>query len=557
MGIIKTENLSFRYPSMENKALNNVNITIEESDFIVICGQSGCGKTTLLRNLKKEITPNGFVEGLITYKGVPLEEVDARVSATEIGFVLQDPENQIVTDTVWHELAFGLENVGCPTPIIRRRIAETAHFFGINTWFEKSVFELSGGQKQLLNLASVMAMQPEVIIFDEPTAQLDPIAAKDFITVVKRINVELGTTVIISEHRLEELFPIADKVLYMKDGSIDFHGDARLFSAYITSIDGHLFKKALPSAVQISWGLGDKEDYPISVREGRMWLDGYIINNGCTKNALEGEKSKEIKDNPILQAKDLWYRYDADNPYVLQGFTLDIYPGEIHAIVGSNGSGKTTAFNVLAGIYPPIKGYVKFKGKNMLKNKKQEQGKVSIAMLMQNPKTMFVCDTVYEDLKESLKNLPIETKDTDALIEISQSLGLKYLWDKHPYDLSGGEQQKTAIAKLLLLNPYILLLDEPTKGMDVFAKEELAKILKDRAEEGRAVVMVTHDVEFAAMYCDVCSMVFNGNIICTENAKTFFMGNNFYTTSANRISRRIVKNAVTCEDVVKRCQAKD
>ncbi|MPW27235.1 ATP-binding cassette domain-containing protein [Alkalibaculum sp. M08DMB] len=552
MEIIEIQNMSFTYPNTESKALIEINLSIRESEFLVICGQSGCGKTTLLRNLKKEIAPHGQQIGNILYKGVPIKKIDEKVSATEIGFVLQDPENQIVTDTVWHELAFGLENIGVPTPTIRRRIAETAHFFGINEWFEKSVFELSGGQKQLLNLASIMAMQPEVIIFDEPTAQLDPVAAKDFLTVLRRINLELGTTVIISEHRLEELFPISDRVLYMKDGQIDFSGDSKAFSAYITAIDFHTFRKALPSAVQISCGLKDKERYPISVREGRLWLQEYVQKNDCICQSTNGgSKLLRDKEKPVLRAKDLWYKYDQD-PYVLKGLTLDIYPGEIHAILGSNGSGKTTALNVLAGILSPIKGTVKLKDKNISKIKDEVLYKNNIAVLNQNPKTMFVYDTVYEDLQESIKLLQLD-KEHERIMEISDALGITHLLKNHPYDLSGGEQQKAAIAKLLLLNPEVLLLDEPTKGIDVYAKEELAKILIDRASEGRGVVMVTHDVEFVAMYCDICSMVFNGDIICTELAKDFFVGNNFYTTSANRISRGIIDNVVTCKDVISKC----
>lgn len=554
MDIIQIKNLSFAYPDTKVKALNNINLDIKESEFLVICGQSGCGKTTLLRNLKKEIAPYGDLTGSIHYKGFHRDQLDSKTSATEIGFVLQDPENQIVTDTVWHELAFGLENIGSPTPVIRRRIAETAHFFGINEWFEKSVFELSGGQKQLLNLAAIMAMQPEVIIFDEPTAQLDPVAAKDFLTIIRRINLELGTTIIISEHRLEELFPIADRIVYMNDGKVDFNGDSREFSAYITMKKHHAFQKALPSAVQIACGLRDNNKYPISVREGRMWLNDYLKEKHCTGNDLEKNvRQSWNKKKSILSAKDVWFRYNQDDAYVLKGFTLDIFPGEIHAILGSNGSGKTTALNVLAGIYSSVKGIVKLKDKNIKKIKNEELYKNNIAILMQNPKTMFVYDRVYEDLEESVQILQLD-KGEEIIQQMSESLDLVHLLDKHPYDLSGGEQQKAAIAKLLLLNPDVILLDEPTKGMDVYAKEELAKILRDRANEGRGVVVVTHDVEFVAMYCDVCSMVFNGDIICTENAKDFFVGNNFYTTSANRISRGIVDNAVTCKDVIASCQ---
>lgn len=552
MEIIQIENLSFSYPGTEHNVLKNINLNIKESEFLAICGQSGCGKTTLLRNLKKEIAPHGNRSGNIFYKGTSVDDLEAKQSATEVGFVLQDPENQIVTDTVWHELAFGLENIGTPTPIIRRRIAETAHFFGITSWFEKSVFELSGGQKQLLNLASIMAMQPRVIILDEPTAQLDPVVAKDFLTVIKRINQELGTTIILSEHRLEEVFPIADRVVYMEEGEIDFHGTSKNFCAHITKEDSHVFAKALPSAAQIAYGLKEKDDYPISVREGRNWLKKYTQNHS---NRIEQPKDKfrlkerPEKSKPILSAKDLWFRYHSDDSYVLKGMSLDIFPGEMHAILGSNGSGKTTALTNLAGAYSPIKGMIKLNNKNIQKIKDDELYKNNLAMLSQNPKTMFVYDTVYEDLQETAEIVNADNAE-EKIHEISAALGIDHLLQSHPYDLSGGEQQKAAIAKLLLLNPKVLLLDEPTKGLDVYAKEQLAKILRDRVNEGRAVVMVTHDVEFVAMYCDVCSMLFNGGIVVTEDAKSFFNGNTFYTTSANRISRDIIPNAVTSEDVI-------
>lgn len=552
MEMIKIDNFTFAYPNADAAALKQINIAIEQSDFVVVCGQSGCGKTTLLRNLKREIAPHGTCTGNIFYKGTELNTLPLKVSASEIGFVMQNPENQIVTDTVWHELAFGLENLGLPSHVIRRRVAETAHFFGINTWFDKSVFSLSGGQKQILNLAAVMTMQPKLIILDEPTAQLDPIAAKEFLTVLTRVNQELGTTVVMSGHRLEDVMPVADKVLYMEHGKTVFYGSAREFIVRIATDKHHVFAKALPSAVRIASALGEKERYPITVREGRVWLKAYEGGKAAAGKSLS-VKEAEQPQKPILQAKGVWARYKADDPFVLSGMSCDIHSECITAVVGGNGSGKTTILSVLAGILKPVRGSVKLRSKNLSQYKGDTLYKNNIALLTQNPKTMFVCDTLYDDLKESAD---LEDKECshERIEQISEMLGLTDLLKSHPYDLSGGEQQKAAIGKLLLLKPKILLLDEPTKGIDVYAKEELAKILQRRSEAGDAVVIVTHDVEFAAKYANECMMVFNGEVICRDNAKDFFVGNNFYTTSAHRISRGVTSDAVTPEDVIELCK---
>jgi energy-coupling factor transport system ATP-binding protein len=555
MGIIAVEGLTFTYPGAAGPALEDVHMSVEQSGFVVVCGQSGCGKTTLLRNLKKELKPHGKTEGTIRYQGIDIHKLGEKRSAAEIGFVMQDPENQIVTDTVWHELAFGLENIGCPTPVIRRRIAETAHFFGINEWFEKPVFELSGGQKQLLNLAAVMAMQPQLLLLDEPTAQLDPVAAKDFLTIVQRLNLELGTTVVMVEHRLEELFPIADRVILMDRGRLEFSGPPKAFARYISGCPGHRFSKALPSAVQIRSGLSAPGDaYPLSVREGRLWLQAYARENGCRDRIDQAETPPVVREGaPALEAKDLWFRYKPGSDFVLKGLSVAFHTGTVYAVVGGNGSGKTTMLSLLAGLYRPVRGAVRIKGQDIRRMKPEVLYKNRLVLLMQNPRSMFVWDTVREDLTDAAGQLKPDNA-REEVERICDFLGISHLLDSHPYDLSGGEQQKAALGKLLLLDPEILLLDEPTKGLDVYAKEELAGLLRARAGQGNTVVMATHDLEFAARYVDVCSMVFNGEIICTENAKTFFVGNSFYTTSANRISRGIVEDAVTIEDVIERCR---
>ncbi|MBQ7354002.1 MAG: ABC transporter ATP-binding protein, partial [Clostridia bacterium] len=220
MEILQIENLSFRYPKAEHNALTDVTLSINRGELVVVCGQSGCGKTTLLRLLKKELAPAGEQVGSVRYCGTPVGELEDRTSAAEIGFVMQDPESQIVTDRVWHELVFGAENLGIPSDVIRRRAGELASYFGIDGWFRRTTDTLSGGQKQLLNLASVTLLQPKVLILDEPTAQLDPIAAAEFMNTLQRLNRQLGLTVILSEHRLEEVFPSADKILLMDKGKV-------------------------------------------------------------------------------------------------------------------------------------------------------------------------------------------------------------------------------------------------------------------------------------------------------------------------------------------------
>ena len=218
MNCIEVKNFSFQYPKESHAALYQVSMEVEEGSFVVLCGKSGCGKSTLLRQFKSVLASHGEKKGEILYGGQNLEDVDLRTQSAEIGYVLQNPDNQIVTDKVWHELAFGLESLGYDTPTIRLRVAEMASYFGIHSWFLKNVSELSGGQKQLLNLASVMAMHPKLLILDEPTSQLDPIAASDFLETVRKINRDIGTTVILTEHRLEDVIPWADKVYVMDKG---------------------------------------------------------------------------------------------------------------------------------------------------------------------------------------------------------------------------------------------------------------------------------------------------------------------------------------------------
>ncbi len=554
MEIFRVEDLNFTYPLHEKPALQHINLTVEEGEFITLCGKSGCGKSTLLRQLKPILAPHGEKTGAIYFKGASLEQVDQRTQASEIGYVLQNPDNQIVTDKVWHELAFGLESLGYDTPTIRLRVAEMASFFGIQRWFRKSVTELSGGQKQLLNLASIMAMQPTVLILDEPTSQLDPIAASDFLETVKKINLELGTTIIITEHRLEEVLPMSDRVIVMDKSEIIADDTPKAAAEKLKKLQHDMFL-AMPSPMQIYAGVPNELTCPITVREGRQWLDELFANREISKNKLEqmDGSSREYGD-VVIKLKDIWYRYAKDAPDVVRDLSLEIREGQMFCLVGGNGTGKTTSMSIIAGILRPYRGKVFLNGVNVAKLSNKEKFNHNLAMLPQNPQSLFVKKTVRLDLMEVLTDKKLNKEDIAQRVQdMAELIGLEDLLEMHPYDLSGGEQQRVALGKVLLLEPKILLLDEPTKGLDGYFKLKLADIFQKLLEKKVTIVMVSHDVEFCARYGDVCAMFFDGNIVTSGKPRQFFSGNNFYTTAANRMSRHLFPGAVISEDVIQLC----
>ena len=545
MAHFQIQDLSFSYPTAKDKmSLDNVNLSIDKGEYIVLCGKSGSGKTTLLRQLKSVLAPHGKRSGEILFNGVSLEQVSQRDQSAKIGYVMQNPDDQIVTDKVWHELAFGLESLGCDQKTMRARVAEMACYFGIQDWFHKDVANLSGGQKQLLNLASIMAMQPEVLILDEPTSQLDPIAASDFLNTVRKINIELGTTVIITEHRLEDIFPYADRAIVMDGGKVIADDTPRNIGKLLYEQKNDMFA-AMPTPVRVFYGAEGAGDCPLTVREGRTWLSKSYSEPKVSTLPVE-ELDEEI-ENPALSLKELWFRYEKDSPDVLRGVSAEVPKGALYAIVGGNGAGKSTTLKAVCGICKPYRGKVKVFGKPVEKYKASELFGGCLAMLPQDPKSLFVKKTVREDLAEM-------TKDEKKIAEIAAVCEIEALLDSHPYDLSGGEQQRSALAKVLLTDPKLLLLDEPTKGIDSFFKEKLAAILCRLKEQGITIVMVSHDVEFCARYADMVSMFFDGQMLTTDTPRRFFGNNSFYTTAANRMSRHVFSMAVTAEDVVELCK---
>lgn len=593
--------LEFSYPNASRASVNGISLSLEKGSFTCICGPSGCGKTTLLRNLKPSITPHGMRRGEIKILGKSVESFEGRPGeeAQTIGYVLQNPENQIVTDKVWHELAFGLENLGLPTETIRLRIAEIASFFGIQSWFDKDVSELSGGQKQLLNLAAVMVMQPEILILDEPTSQLDPIAAVDFLDAVKKINNDIGTTVIITEHRLDNVVSMSDRLIVMDSGKILVNDEPYNAVFRLAEINHPMFL-AMPNPAQayrsalaflkgeeslvgdvnhlkhmekLESSIGDvnyinhanraessiddvnhlkhmekpespigdvpdiqKYRMPLNVREGRQWLD--CVMNGIPVRYARMEKEKAYDTSKIkLSTTDLWFRYEKNGRDIIKGLTLKVYDGEILAIIGGNGTGKTTLLSVLAGMRRAYRGKYRINGNRT-------------ALLPQNPQSLFVCDTVKEELLEAFEGTSIEKSEQNIRIqEIAEFLEINTLMDKHPYDISGGEQQRVALGKVLLLEPDLLLMDEPTKGLDNLLKMKFGELLKRLASNGRTLIFVSHDIEFCSRFANRCIMFFDGGISGEGTPRKLFSGNNFYTTAANRMARSYFVDGILPEDI--------
>ena len=542
MAHFEIKNLTFSYPTAKGaESLRDVSLTIRKGEYVVLCGKSGSGKTTLLRHLKPVLAPHGKRTGEILFGGVPMEQVSQHDQAAKIGYVMQSPDDQLVTDKVWHELAFGLESLGCDQKTMRARVAEMACYFGIQDWFHRDVASLSGGQKQLLNLASIMAMQPEVLILDEPTSQLDPIAASDFLNTVRKINIELGTTVIITEHRLEDIFPHADRAVVMDQGTVVADDTPRNIGRLLYQQNNDMFA-AMPTPIRAFYGVHGQGECPLTVREGRNWLSRSFPETPAMVS-IPTEEASEKTENPALSMKELWFRYEKNSPDILRGVSAEIPAGSLYAIVGGNGAGISTTLRAICGICRPYRGKLKIFGKPVEKYKSAELFGGTLAMLPQDPKSLFVKKTVREDLEEM-------TSDKALIGELADTCRIASFLDSHPYDLSGGEQQRAALAKVLLTNPKLLLLDEPTKGIDSFFKETFAGILQELKSRGITIVMVSHDVEFCARYADLVSMFFDGQILTTDTPRRFFGNNSFYTTAANRMSRHVFRQAVTVEDVI-------
>ena len=576
MALVSFKNFSFKYQDNRN-VLSNINLEVLPGEFVLFCGPSGSGKTTLLTNIKKEIRPTGNYNGKIHYDGENIENLEDERSACEIGFLFQNPEDQFVSDNVIQEIAFSLENIGLPTGEIRNRIAEMAAFFGLDKHLHKNVNELSGGQKQLVNLCSLLVLKPRLLLLDEPTSQLDPIAAYDFLSILRRLNEEFSITIMATEHKIDNIFPFVDKTVFLEEGHIKYMDKPQEICS--KAWKDSIFNNYLPSVAKIHFLLQSKHTFlneleiPLNIREGRHelnFLDEKLKESSHTTLLTEeneiiekpGEKSDFAMDNSLLKCEDVWFGYLKDH-IVLKGIFLDIAKGEFVSILGGNGTGKTTLLQILSGLIMPQKGKINLKNGT------------TIGYVHQNPMIHFWHDTVEEELSESslelledkleyknpsrfnrfLSKNSSKSKTSDNRMsdsereELIEFLGISGLLDKHPYDCSGGEKQKIAIAKALLAKPGILFLDEPTKGLDPVSKLHLAWKLKKLQEDGLTIVMTTHDIDFAAEYSQRCMILFDGTIQVDNTPKAVFSNNNFYTTFVNRLVKDFLPDSITLEDV--------
>ncbi len=535
MEILTLKDLTFAYPNTARRVLDGIDFSVNEGEFCVLAGGTGSGKSTLLRLCKPALAPHGTRTGEILYKDTPLCALPARESAARIGFVCQMPDQQIVCDKVWHELAFGLESLGLPQNEIARRTAEMASYFGIEPWFDLPVSTLSGGQKQLLNLASVMVMRPDLLILDEPTSQLDPIAAAEFLHTLKKLNRDFSLTVLIAEHRLEELVPMCDKLILLHEGKLLGADTPKALAPLLSQHPALL--SSMPTALRVGCALGD-HTYPLSIREGRERMAAYAQGKA---RALP-EAAPQADSPPVLELKNLHFRYDRTEKDVLQNLSLTLHAGETLCVLGGNGSGKSTMLKVAAGLCKPYAGKISVLGKRMRELRGQELYRECLSLLPQDVQTVFLCNTVREELADA------------GIAPDALPFDLSHLQDTHPYDLSGGEQQLLALAKVLATKPKILLMDEPTKGLDAEKKAMLTEIMHMLKAQGVSILVVTHDVEFAALCADRCVLFFRGAAVSDALPRAFFAENNFYTTAARRMTRGYFDNAVTVRDVVALCR---
>lgn len=578
MALLALDQVTFAYPDAARPALDGVSLVFSPGSYTVVAGPSGCGKTTLLRALKTPLAPAGRWEGTVLCDGAPLTEVPLRDQARRIGFVMQEPDAQIVCDSVEAELAFGLENVAAPREVIGLKVAEMASFFGIQPWLHRRTRSLSGGQKQLLNLAAVLALGPEVLVLDEPTSQLDPLAADEFLAAVRRVNRELGVTVIMAEHRLEGILSDADQLVVLQDGRVAAAGKPRAVATRLAAENSPM-AAALPAALRV-WaavdgaeGSGDADAGflpPLTVREGRAWLGTrercHVSDEGA--RARYAENAPTASGPVALRLRDVWFRYEREAPDVLRGFSLEARTGAVTALVGANGAGKSTALRAACGLSRPYRGTVEVLGRKLRRRGGASAAADGAALLPQDPTLLFAREMVREELADMLAGTRAGAPASDgvqpaaldpsdgqaALAEIAALCAIEPLMDAHPLDLSGGERQRVALAKVLLARPRLLLLDEPGKGVDAAFKAELGALLRQVAARGAAVLIASHDLDFCARWADETALVFDGAVAAAAPPCALFARADFYTTAASRMARGIVPDAVTVEDIVEVCR---
>ncbi|MCR4419957.1 MAG: ATP-binding cassette domain-containing protein [Clostridia bacterium] len=573
MALFAIEDLSYWYPQTDRPALAGISLTIEEGEMVVLAGGSGSGKSTLAR-LLAGLSPRfygGRQQGRVLFRGKDLRALDPRYLAGRVGLVFQDPEKQLVMTSVEAEIVFGPENLGLPPSEIGRRLAEVTGFLGLTHLKGEFTGNLSGGQKQKLALAAVLAMQPEVLILDEPTSQLDPVAAEEFLHLVERLNREMGCTVVLVEHRLERCLHLADRLVVLEGGKIV----ACAPPADLARRQDDRLLPFLPPVTRLFAALGAAR-IPLTVKEARRELpallsrrpepgsvpdDNPFPSPGATGIAVQryavscdsggGEDAASPSSFPDRQPPGLspvlaelhgvWFAYPNGHE-ALKDVGLVIRGGELTALLGENAAGKTTLLKLIAGLLRPARGKVRTTGEGI-------GLAAGVAYLSQDPNDYLFRDTVEEELAFTLSALG--RTDNGAVAATLDRLGLASLRHRYPRELSAGERQRVALALLLVAGPRLLLLDEPTRGMDACLKERLGAWLREIVAEGRGVVLVTHDTEFAARYADRVVMMSDGAVVADGPAAEVLASSLFYCPQIGRLFRGEKTAVLTVEEALR------
>lgn len=544
MEILSMENLSFTYDKSvsDEPVFKNISLKAFEGDFILLCGPSGGGKTSLLRIIKASLMPAGKLEG----------HISARVPDEKTGYVFQQPDSQLVMERVFDELIFGCENMGLSTSEINQRLSEVTAFLGIEELTEMECASLSGGQKQLINLASVMMMEPDILIFDEPLSQLDPISSTFFINMVKRLHDELGLTIIICEHELSDILPYASKVWFMDKGSVKEFLSADSFVSYIVN-ENKEYMCMLPPLIRAAVSFDSSLcSYPYSVADFKKmnipqeFLDSYIEKTKVhrldnTKSNMKASKGFNIfkknteKSNGPIYGKNIYFKYDKNDRDILKGLNIHIPCNSIYAIIGGNGSGKSTLLSIMTGYRAPYRGKIKGIIHDCYPF-------TNAAYLPQNPLYMFTEERLFDEYLKLIHKYRFSAEKCRAFSELFRSnplfMPLGNLLMQSASEISGGELQAAAILLLHMQKRPILLLDEPTNGMDSIFKKKLSAYFKELLEEGTTIIMVSHDLEFVSENATHCGVMYNGKIIASDECHKILKNNSFYTTSLFRSVRK-------------------
>ena len=533
--MVKLDNLSFTYNGAIKPALQNVNLTIEDGEFVLITGPSGGGKTTLCRCFNG-LVPHfygGTIGGRVEVQGMDTLKHPPKELATKVGMVFQDPENQLVTTDVEREIAFGLENLGFPRNLIARRIEEALDTVGIAGLRFRRLQELSGGEKQKIAIASVLALHPEVVVLDEPTSELDPQSAEEVMRILERLNDELGITIILIEHRLDRVIHLVDRVVVISEGSIQANGQP---GEVMSNIDSDGLGVGIPPVIRMMQRLQKNglsiNELPLTVKDARLILQKTI---GKVKTATFIDNS--LGTTPVLEIEKLWFTYG--DKAVLRDVNMTVNEGEFIAIMGRNASGKTTLVKHLNGLLKPSKGRVIVSGIDT-RHKDVAELSQQVGYVFQNPNDHLFADTVEEEVAFSLKNQGLEPGRIAKLVEqILVRFKLGQYRDTYPRYLSGGEKQRLALASVLVSEPKIIVLDEPTRGMDYTLKKELIGFLDEYRRHGHTVIIVTHDVEMVAECADRAILLSEGRVVVDGSKREVLSKALLFSPQINRLGQAL------------------